>query len=321
MLGVINCTQDVINLASGALKNGRLVAFPTETVYGLGADASNEEAVRRIYSVKGRPSNHPLIIHILSINQINNWAVDVPEYAFKLAKKFWPGPMTLVVKKSDFTKEFVTGGQKTVALRVPSHPIAQAILTKCIDLGVFGIAAPSANKYGAVSPTTADSVVEEIGENLDLGDFILDGGQCSIGIESTIVDCSGAIPTILRSGSVTSEEVIKVTNIQSNFSPEKTNIRVPGLLNSHYSPKAKIILDRLPLPGEGFIALGSIPTPPGAIRLAAPESIQQYGIELYSALRMCDRLKLDSVSIVLPASGGLGKAIIDRIIKASFRGV
>ena len=179
---ISNCTQEAINKAAQALIDGHLVAFPTETVYGLGADANNSKAVARIYEVKARPTDHPLIVHISSINQISKWARDIPDYAITLARKFWPGPMTLILKRSYLAKNFITGGQENVGLRVPNHSLALALLTQIESLGGEGVAAPSANRFGAVSPTTSLAVDEEIGKNLNQEDLILDGGACSIGL-------------------------------------------------------------------------------------------------------------------------------------------
>jgi L-threonylcarbamoyladenylate synthase len=196
-------TQNEIKRASKALKDGHLVAFPTETVYGLGADATNEKAVSRIYSVKGRPTDHPLIVHISSINLLEKWASDIPDYAIKLANEFWPGPMTLILRKSSLAKDFITGGQNNVGIRVPDQTVAQLLLKEFENLGGLGICAPSANKFGAVSPTDAQAVLEEIGPSMDSSDLILDGGFCKIGIESTIIDCTKPEPIILRNGFIT----------------------------------------------------------------------------------------------------------------------
>ena len=197
-----------------ALKNGALVAFPTETVYGLGADASNEKAVARIYEVKGRPQDHPLILHIASMNDITYWAEEVSDYAIALARSFWPGPMTLIFKRSDAAKDFVTGGQNTVGLRVPDHALALGLLQECKKIGVHAIAAPSANRFGHVSPTTAVAVQEEIGAYLSARDLILDGGAAQVGLESTIIDCTGDAPRILRPGAITHEMIEKATGMQ-----------------------------------------------------------------------------------------------------------
>jgi L-threonylcarbamoyladenylate synthase len=174
---ISNPTQVEIKKAAQALKDGHLVAFPTETVYGLGADATNEKAVSRIYSVKGRPTDHPLIVHISSINQLDKWAVDIPEYAIKLAKEFWPGPMTLILKRNKIAKDFITGGQDNVGVRVPSHPVAIGLLSEFEKLGGSGVVAPSANRFSAVSPTNTYAVTEEIGGKLSKSDIIIDGGN------------------------------------------------------------------------------------------------------------------------------------------------
>ena len=206
-------TQNEIKRAAKTLKDGHLVAFPTETVYGLGADATNEKAVSRIYSVKGRPTDHPLIVHISSINQLDKWTIDIPEYALMLASEFWPGPMTLILKRSSLAKDFITGGQDNVGVRVPAHPTALAMLAKFDEAGGHGVAAPSANRFGAVSPTTSAAVDEELGDYLGTGDLILDGGQSQVGIESTIIDCTNSAPKVLRPGRVTLEIIQAVTTL------------------------------------------------------------------------------------------------------------
>jgi L-threonylcarbamoyladenylate synthase len=314
---ISNCTQDVIEKAAKALTDGQLVAFPTETVYGLGADATNEKAGSRIYSVKGRPTDHPLIVHISSINQLEKWAIDIQEYAIKLARDFWPGPMTLILKRSKLAKDFITGGQSNVGLRVPSQPIALALLTEFEKNGGLGIAAPSANRFGAVSPTTASDVSEELEIYLNRDDLILDGGQCSVGLESTIIDCTGPVPIILRPGAITNEMVSTSINIDGNRSEEKSNIRVSGALESHYSPKAKVFTNLPPSPGDGFIAMNDIPTPSGVIRLASPISIEEYAKDFYSALRLGDKKGLKKINVIQPEGSGLAEAIRDRLNKAA----
>jgi len=312
-----NPTLDEIKKAAKALKDGHLVAFPTETVYGLGADATNEEAVSRIYSVKGRPKDHPLIVHISSINQLSNWARDIPEYAIKLAKEFWPGPMTLILKRSKFAKDFITGGQDSVALRVPDHLIALDLLTEFEKLGGFGIAAPSANRFGAVSPTTAEAVVDELGEFLSEDELILNGGPCSIGIESTIIDCTTKTPRILRPGAITVEMIETTTGYKIPLSTKNIKVRASGLLGSHYSPSANVVIATTAQPGDGFIAMENIPTPTGGIRLASPSSINQYAKVFYSALREGDRIKLGKIVVVQPLGEGLAEAIRNRLEKAA----
>jgi L-threonylcarbamoyladenylate synthase len=314
---IANVTEGVIKKAAKALKDGHLVAFPTETVYGLGADATNEMAVARIYSVKGRPADHPLIVHISSINKINEWAVDIPEYALKLARDFWPGPMTLILKRSELAKNFITGGQDNVGLRVPNQSVALALLSEFESLGGQGVAAPSANRFGAVSPTTSLAVIEEIGSYLGANDLILNGGRCNIGVESTIIDCTSSIPTILRPGAITLEMVEKSVGIKINTKGLHTHIKASGLLASHYSPKARVRLNMPAKTGEGFIALANIPTPVGAHRLASPANVEEFAKLLYEALRDGDRLNIDEIKVILPDGSGLVEAINDRLVKSS----
>jgi L-threonylcarbamoyladenylate synthase len=314
---ISKCTADTISNAAQALINGHLVAFPTETVYGLGADATNEKAVSRIYSVKGRPVGHPLIVHISSINKLENWATDIPEYAIKLAREFWPGPMTLILPRKEVAKDYITGGQNNVGLRVPAQPIALALLKKFEVLGGQGVAAPSANRFGAVSPTTADAVSEELGDYLDPDDLVLDGGQCLVGIESTIIDCTGLVPKVLRPGAVTEDMIQQASNEKSENINMKSDIKAPGLLDSHYAPRAKISLNSIAEPGDGFLALSKIQTPAGAIRLASPSSLEQYARDLYSALRSADQQGLKKVAVIVPEGDGLAEAVRDRLTKAS----
>ena len=200
---ISNCTATVINEAAASLLRGNLVAFPTETVYGLGADATNKEAVARIYEVKGRPVGHPLIVHISSMEHLDKWAKDIPEYAIKLARSFWPGPMTLILPRTDLAKDFITGSQDNVGIRIPSHTVALELLKEFEAQGGAGLAAPSANRFGAVSPTSAKAVEIELDNFLDPSDRILDGGSCRIGIESTIINCTSKSPSILRPGFIT----------------------------------------------------------------------------------------------------------------------
>jgi L-threonylcarbamoyladenylate synthase len=310
-------TQGSIEKASEALKNGSLVAFPTETVYGIGADATNKDAVGRIYSVKGRPEDHPLIVHISSVSMIEKWARDIPDYAKKLAEEFWPGPMTLILKRSNLAKNFITGKQHNVGLRIPNQSVALKLLTQFEKIGGLGIAAPSANRFGAVSPTTTEAVMDELGNFLQYEDLIIDGGQCSIGLESTIIDCTKTSPTILRPGAISLGMVEDLTGFKTNISGKKIGIRTSGSLGSHYSPNAEIFLNRLAAPGEGFIALANIPTPKGAIRLASPVDIVEYAKSLYIALRCGDKKGLKQIAIVPPDGNGLALAIRDRISKAA----
>ena len=315
---ISNPTQVEIRKAAQALKDGHLVAFPTETVYGLGADATNEKAVSRVYSVKARPTDHPLIVHISSINQLDKWAIDIPEYAIKLAEEFWPGPMTLILKRSEIAKNFITGGQENVGVRVPSHSVALALLSEFEKLGGLGVAAPSANRFGAVSPTTAEAVFDELGKNFTAGDLILDGGASRVGIESTIIDCTVDSPTILRPGAITDKMIEKVAKYKTSMGEDKIYIKAPGLLDSHYAPQARVTLSTKAENGDGYIALSNIKTPNGAIRLASPRNVEQYARELYNAFRLGDRKGLTKIVVVPPNGDGLALAIRNRLYKASF---
>ena len=314
---ISNCNHDNVKKAAKALKDGHLVAFPTETVYGLGADATNEKAVSQIYAVKGRPTDHPLIVHISSINQISKWAIDIPDYAIKLARDFWPGPMTLILKKSELAKDFITGGQENVGLRVPNQPLALAMLAEFESLGGQGVAAPSANRFGAVSPTTSLAVSEELEKYLGSNDLILDGGNCQIGIESTIINCTYITPTILRPGAITNEMIENSIGSKLNSNTLDSEIKASGLLNKHYSPKARVRLNMLAKPGEGFIAMASISTPIGAVRLTSPTNNQEFAKVLYEALRDGDRFNLSEIKVIVPEGNGLANAIKDRLYKSA----
>lgn len=309
------CTADALARAAQDLKSGALVAFPTETVYGLGADATNGEAVARIYSVKGRPADHPLIVHLADMQDVTEWASDIPDYAIDLARAFWPGPMTLILPRTDLAKDFITGGQATVGLRVPDHTLALALLQEFKKIGGKGLAAPSANRFGQVSPTTSLAVQEELGDFLGDNDVILDGGPSSVGLESTIIDCTGSAPRILRPGAITSEMIEKVTGLE--IADRDDVIRVSGSLENHYAPSAQILLDGHPRPGDGYIALKSYPTPEGAIRLAAPLDNEDFARQLYAALREADAQEIELVVVVQPEGADIAIAIRDRLKRAS----
>jgi L-threonylcarbamoyladenylate synthase len=314
---ISNCTADAIRDAALALKAGHLVAFPTETVYGLGADARNPEAIKRIYEVKGRPTDHPLIVHISSLNQLDKWAIDIPEYAIKLARKFWPGPMTLILKRSEIAGDYITGGQDTVGLRVPSDPIAQALITEFEKISNSAIAAPSANRFGQVSPTSALDVLEEIGEYLDEEDQIIDGGNSTIGIESTIIDCTRDQPIILRSGAVTKDEIEIVLGIGCLENNENSNIKFSGSFEKHYAPKCKIIFSPSTIEGAGFLALYDVETPPGMSRLATPKTMEEFARILYATFRAADETGLEWLVVSEPLGRGLSIAIRYRLKKAA----
>ena len=310
-----NCTAGAMLDAAAHLKAGDLVAFPTETVYGLGADATNLHAVSRIYSVKGRPNDHPLIVHIASMDRMGDWARDVPEYAIALARSFWPGPMTLILKRSELAGDFITGGQDSVGVRVPDHVVALALLEAFERAGGKGVAAPSANRFGHVSPTTAAAVIEELGDYLSKDDVVLDGGACDVGVESTIIDCTGVVPSVLRPGAITEAMIEKCTGLEITLS--NSQIRVSGSLENHYAPIAKVILSETPTQGQGFIAYANIETPAGVIRLASPRNDEEFAHLLYSALREGDTQGLSEVVVSQPIGNGIAVAIRDRLSKAA----
>lgn len=312
---ISHCTADALARAAQQLQAGRLVALPTETVYGLGADATNPEAVARIYSVKGRPADHPLIVHLSDMQDIADWAEEIPDYAIDLARTFWPGPMTLILKRSSLAKDFITGGQETVGLRVPDHTLALAFLNEFKKIGGKGVAAPSANRFGHVSPTTANAVHEELGQYLDADDLILDGGPSAVGVESTIIDSTGSSPRILRPGAITLEMIEAVTGLKVENRDDV--IRVSGSLEHHYAPSAKVVLDVEPQLGDGLIALNSIPTPEGVIRLASPLNNEDFARQLYGALREADARGISQVVVHQPAGSDISIAIRDRLRRAA----
>jgi L-threonylcarbamoyladenylate synthase len=332
-----NCSANAVSKSAANLLAGNLVAFPTETVYGLGADACNADAVSRIYSVKGRPADHPLIVHVASMEGLEDWAADVPGYAISLARDFWPGPMTLIMKRSALAGDFVTGGQDTVGVRVPDHAVALGLLLAFAQIGGKGIAAPSANRFGNVSPTNAQAVADELSEYLGEADQILDGGPCQVGVESTIIDCTGDVPRILRPGAVTAEMITESTGLSlggkftyseedlagitiNDESVEREVIRVSGSLDSHYAPVAKVLLCETPLAGQGFIAHADIQTPEGVIRLASPRNDEEFAQVLYAALRAADEQGLAEVVVMQPIGMGIGVAIRDRLKRAAHSG-
>ena len=303
------------------LRAGGLVAFPTETVYGLGADASNPAAVARIFAAKGRPADHPLIVHLASAAQVADWAGEFPAAAQALAGAFWPGPLTLVLRRSMRVPDAVTGGQDTVGLRVPSHPVAHELLRRFGG----GVAAPSANRHGRVSPTRAGHVREELGERVDL---VLDGGDCEVGLESTIVGCDEGGVTLLRPGHITLadlEQVVGPVRLPSSRAP-----RVPGSLRSHYAPATPVELmtqDAIGdlASGDGASRLAVLarrPGPPGAAVLAwreLPADPQGYGRALYAALRELDGLGAGRILVERVPSGDAWAAVADRLERAARR--
>ncbi len=318
------CDATAMGDAAAVLTGGGLVAFPTETVYGLGADACNAAAVARIYLVKGRPADHPLIVHVASIDGLGDWADDVPGYAIALARDYWPGPMTLVVRRSGLAGDFVTGGQDTVGVRVPNHPVALGLLEAFVRAGGKGVAAPSANRFGNVSPTSAQAVAAELGDYLAAGDQILDGGACDVGVESTIIDCTGDVPKILRPGAVTAQMIAQCTGLDVVGSVgavvDSAVIRVSGSLDSHYAPMATVVLDQTPLAGQGFIAMADVVALDDVVRLAAPTTHDDFARVLYAALRAADEQGLATVVVQQPQGDGIAVAIRDRLKRAAHSG-
>lgn len=319
--------------AATALADQQLVALPTETVYGLGGLATSGPALDRIFQTKNRPADHPLIVHIDGVDSLDYWSSDAPVPAVKLALQFWPGPLTIVCPRSSRVLDAVTGGQPTVALRAPAHPLFQQVLRSLSEFGVAspGIAAPSANRFGSVSPTTASHVLAGLGEFLEPGDLILDGGPCTIGLESTIVICESAGVRVARSGAITAEQLAEVVDVLPALETEQ--VRVPGALAAHYSPAASVLLidgdkDLSAIAGPlfdldpsqiGIIGLESDLDTVGLgwIPLARPANPDEYAHELYAALRSADDLGLSHVVAVLPPPGGLADAIRDRLLRAA----
>jgi L-threonylcarbamoyladenylate synthase len=320
-------TTDVA-CAVAALRRGGLVGMPTETVYGLAADAENPAAVARVYAAKGRPADHPLIVHIAGLAALDGWVGDVPAYARALAAELWPGPLTLVVPRGPRAGDHVTGGQGTVGLRAPDHPVAQALLAAFGG----GLAAPSANRFGRVSPTDAAHVLEELGGALVDGlDVVLDGGPSHVGLESTILDCTGPRPVVLRPGAVGPADIERAAGV--TVATMRSEIRAPGTLAAHYAPAARVLLaadgrqahallGSAPVPGDaptaGLLAPSGVATPPGVVRLGAPDGDEAYARGLYRALREADALGLRTVVAVAPAGRGtLATAVLDRLHRAA----
>ena len=315
-------TNDIAQSVA-ALVSGKLCAIPTETVYGLAANALDESAVARVFVAKERPADHPLIVHVATASDVSEWITELPQWATALTNAVWPGPLTIVGPRTALASNAVTGNQDTVAVRVPSHPLAQVLLKQLKTQGVKGVVAPSANRFGHVSPTSAAHVSADLGEYLDAhGDLILDGGDCQVGVESTIVLATGSQPVILRPGAVTAADITRITGVE--VSEETTNApRVSGALDSHYSPTAQVILITAVSQSKfeskaGFLALAQTPTPTGLVRLASPETIEDFAHELYGSLRAGDDLKLKTIYVVPPSGDGLAQAINDRLQRAAF---
>ncbi len=317
-------TLDSITQAAQRLAAGDIIGLPTETVYGLAADACNANAVAKIYHAKGRPSDHPLIVHLAPQADIHAWASHVPHYAQALIAAFWPGACTLVLPRTALAGDFVTGKQLTVALRCPSHPIAQQVLQACASLGVHGIAAPSANRFGRVSPTTANHVASEFTALTDL--LIIDGGACDVGIESTIVDCTQALPRILRHGAITAEDVARVTGLRVDSNPNinatvQATPRVSGSLLAHYAPNTPLIVcghSHTAHLEAGTVYMGfEPPLNPHTRYHAMPRDCGQYAQQLYATLRHLDTMGYRTIAVE-PVPNTLDWAgVADRLTRAA----
>ncbi|MFF5497646.1 L-threonylcarbamoyladenylate synthase [Streptomyces aquilus] len=312
-----------IESAAGVLRDGGLVAIPTETVYGLGANAEDPAAVARIFHVKGRPPSHPLIVHIGGAEQLADWVEEVPPTARLLAEHFWPGPLTLVLRRGRRVPLEATGGLETVAVRVPDHPVTLALLSAFGG----GVTAPSANRFGSVSPTTSDHVRAELGDAVD---FVLDGGPCEVGVESTIVDVTGEIPSILRPGGVSREDLEAVLGHPLAV-PATSSVRVPGQHPSHYAPRARVVLvePEKVIPeaqsaqerGRQVGVLLPAPFADAPVKahsvVALPDSMAAYARGLYGFLRELDQQGCDLIIASLPPEDGLGLAIANRLRRAA----
>ena len=295
-------TSDV-RLAAQVLQDGGIVGMPTETVYGLAALARNEQAVSRVFDTKGRPRNHPLIVHVSSLDEAMNWGV-FNDSAIALAQAFWPGPLTLLLPRTSIVPDWVTGGRDTVAIRVPSHSVAQELLRAVSD----GVVAPSANKFGKVSPTTALHVRDDLGDDVDL---ILEGGQSEVGIESTIVESTDSFQ-ILRPGKISFEEIARVVHQIPNATEGPS--RAPGMLESHYAPDAHVVIvESLDSAQNEIAALSHL----HSTRLLYFEDVNEYAEKLYQELRRADRDGIQTVIAVSAPSIGIGSAVNDRLAKAA----
>ena len=316
-----------IQRAVQLLRQGELVALPTETVYGLGADALNPDAVAKIFAAKGLPSDHPLIVHLADASQIMTWAREVPKDAIALARAFWPGPLTLILKRDESVPDLVTGGQDTVGLRVPNHPVALELLRAFGS----GVAAPSANRFGRISPTTAAHVRKELGERVAL---ILDGGACAVGLESTIVDLSRGVPVILRPGAIGADDIARVLGRRprlrseveaGNAAEQGATPRVSGALAAHYAPRTPLELvatDALAAqarPGDAVLARCAAPASlaEGVAWAQAPADPAGYGHDLYAQLRRLDESGAARILVEAPPASPDWAAVADRLGRAA----
>lgn len=294
---------DDVAVALDAIRSGGVVAIPTETVYGLAADASDEAAVRRVFAAKGRPADHPLIVHLADGGQLGEWASDVPPSASVLAAACWPGPLTVLVPRAAHVLDVVTGGRPTVGIRVPAHPLT----TELLEAFGGGLAAPSANRFGHVSPTTAAHVLDDLGDVIDV---VLDGGPCPIGVESTIVDCTVDPPQVLRPGGIPTEQVDRL--LEGRLAAASGPSRAAGMMASHYAPRARVVLVESAQAARAIVERTS-----GAHLLDRTGDPVAYARSLYADLRRADEDGISVVVAVLPPPSGLGHAIRDRLAKAA----
>lgn len=318
------CSAEQLELAAAALKRGELVAMPTETVYGLAADARNALAIARVFALKGRPANHPVIVHVGNVGEVAEWAREVPDAASVLAAAFWPGPLTMILPRAPGVLDAVTGGQDSVGIRMPRHPVALALLAR------FGgaLVAPSANRFGHVSPTTAEHVRAEF-EQAALP-IILDGGACELGIESTIVDLRSNAVRVLRPGSIAVQQIADLLHCEVALGPAQQTLRVSGALLSHYAPRTHAELHERAALVERYAQLRKEqiscvlmmrgPLPPASVGIALPQESEPYAQQMYAALRSCDSAGVQCILIEAPPDEPRWHAVLDRLRKAVHRG-
>ena len=296
-----------IDLAVANLRNDLLIGLPTETVYGLAALASHPKAISKIFQVKARPTSHPLILHIADYQQLEKWAKDIPQYARNICKHFWPGPLTVILMRTENVCDEITGDRETVAIRIPNHKVALSLLNSLND----GLVAPSANRFGKVSPTSAKHVIDDLGDDVSL---VLDGGNCEIGVESTIIDCSSSRPQILRSGAISIIELEEIGKIKIAQSDGIS--RASGMLEKHYAPNCRVeLVDSSKQALQRFDEISDQGLTAEIIDFQ--DDLEMYAKQLYARLRQADERKIHTVLAVMPSKGGLGDAIRDRLIKAA----
>jgi len=319
----LGASPEALERAAALLRSGRLVAFPTETVYGLGADASDPHAVAAIFRAKGRPADHPVIVHLPNADSMAEWGREIPSSAWRLAEAFWPGPLTLVVPRAPQVNRIITGGQDTVGLRVPGNPVARSLLERC----GCALAAPSANRFGRISPTTADHVLEEFGDEVAA---VVDGGACEVGLESTIVDLSGDRPLLLRPGMIPTESIGRVLGREPERASKLEGARASGRLPSHYAPSSRTML--LPAAelerqvarwrdaGERVVVIAISAPAAGAEDIRLSDRPEAAARQLYAVLRAADAQKPDRIVVEMPPEDSSWAAVRDRLQRAAAAG-